>query len=381
MAISKYRFLLLLAILAVCTNGWTECQAGVDTCSCCPACKCGENCSCDATNRCHENCNCGVSNPCNETTKYNESYQEERILSYQYLPSSCQTDSSEADLFDTPCAHSDCVYGHRVGLGGVWLPECPPLFRPFVADPHQLTYSVGWRFNDKALSKNVIDVSYYDSFPVYRWFNVGIGCMRGDLQFDVEGCLWANFDPMTFSAPLIDADYYVGFPLTYAFGNWSFRLRGYHISTHIGDEFLLNHPEFDRKNPSAEYLDFFVSNSITEDIRLYGGIGYILDQDDSFKCKRVYGAIGFEVRLFEIAFWDCRDRIVGKPYLGAHFRISGDYKNHLDSTYVLGYEWQKLSGLQRCFRVFVQYHDGYSAEGQFCRLATNYFSIRATYGF
>jgi hypothetical protein len=356
----RYRFLLLLAMLAMSSYGWMESEEK-GSCRCCKDCDCGKSCKCNAKKSCHEACDCG------------------KVLSYHYIPASCQTD--ESVNCDIPCPDNDCIFGHQYGLDGIWLPECPPLFRPFVADPHQLAYSVGWRFNDNALSKHVIDVSYYDSLPIYRWFNIGYGCIRGDLQLDIEGCLWANFDPMTFSAPLIDADYYVGFPLTYAFDNWSFRLRGYHISTHIGDEYLLNHPIFDRKNPSAEYVDFFVSNNITEDIRLYGGVGYILDQDDSFICKRFYGAVGFEVRLFEFAYWDYSDRIVGKPYLGAHFRYTGDYRNHLDATYVLGYEWQKLSGLQRCLRLFILYHDGYSAEGQFCRFPTSYFSVRATYGF
>lgn len=77
----------------------------------------------------------------------------------------------------------------------------------------------------------------------------------GDMEFGVEGAVWAVFAPLDESSPLIDADYYVGFPLVYAFDNWQFRLRGYHVSTHLGDEFLLNHPGFDRRNPSAEYLD------------------------------------------------------------------------------------------------------------------------------
>lgn len=286
----------------------------------------------------------------------------------------------EASDADRACAcFNDCVYAHHVGLSGIWFPECPPLFRPFVADPRQLTYSVGWRFNDQAITKNVIDVSFADIFPVYRWMDVG--CFHGELEFSLEGGVWAIFDPMTFSAPLIDADYYVGFPLTYAFGNWAFRLRGYHISTHIGDEFLLNHPEFDRRNPSAEFLDFFVSYYVTQDIRVYGGIGCVLSQDDSFKCSRVYGEAGMEVRLFEIAYWDFCDRLYGAPFMGMHFRYRGDYENHLDQTYVLGYEWGKFSGLERRLRLFLEYHDGYSPDGQFCRIATNYFSIRISYGF
>ena len=50
--------------------------------------------------------------------------------------------------------------------GGIWMPEDPPLFRPFIADPRQLTYSVGWRFNDNAATKNVIDVSFVFFFNI-----------------------------------------------------------------------------------------------------------------------------------------------------------------------------------------------------------------------
>lgn len=303
------------------------------------------------------------------------------IGSQGFAEECCENDCGPYYGYDCGGAYpdNDCVYGHEAGLCGIWMPECPPLFRPLIADPRQITYSVGWRFNDQAITKNNIDVSYYDSFAVYRWFNVG--CFHGDLQLDIEGCLWALFDPMTFSAPLINADYYVGFPLTYAFGPWSFRLRGYHISCHIGDEFLLNHPGFDRRNPSAEFIDFFVSNQITDDIRLYGGVGYVLECDDSFDTSRYYLAVGTELRLYEIGFVNCRDRLYGAPIFGMHFRWCPDFKNHIDATYVLGYEWGKMSGLQRRLRLFIEYHDGYSAEGQFCRIPTSYFSTRISYGF
>ena len=99
--------------------------------------------------------------------------------------------------------------------GGIWMPDDPPLFRPFMADPRQVCYSVGWRFDDDALVQNVIPVSFGDSFAVYRWCNVGP--WNGQLQIDLEGALWAVFDPCYESAPLMNADYYVGVPITYAF--------------------------------------------------------------------------------------------------------------------------------------------------------------------
>ncbi len=56
---------------------------------------------------------------------------------------------------------------------GIWLPEDPVLFKPLIANPREVDYSVGWRFNDRTLDKNIIDVSFGDIITFYRWLNVG----------------------------------------------------------------------------------------------------------------------------------------------------------------------------------------------------------------
>ena len=277
------------------------------------------------------------------------------------------------------CYGRDCQHAHECGYSGVWLPEDPPLFRPFVADPRQLTYSAGWRFNDRAINKNVIDVSFFDSLGFYRWCSMWP--FGGEMQIGIDGGLWAIFDPFGESMPLVNADYYVGIPLTYRCGKWSFRLHFYHISSHIGDEFLLQNPDFDRKNPSAEYLEFFASYDWTEEIRVYYGLGYVVSQDESFECDRFYTEGGVELRIPKLGFVCYPQNIFGAPFFGMHYRYRGDYKNHVDATYVLGYEFGKLCGLCRKLRLFVEYHDGYSSEGQFCQEATNYFSVRGEYSY
>ena len=264
-------------------------------------------------------------------------------------------------------------------LWGIIMPESPPLYRPMMADPRQLTYSVGWRFNDKAIERNIIPVSFYDRFPILRWSN--LWRWRGELQIELEGGLWAIFDPLHFSSPLVDADYYVGVPISYAFDNWVFRLRGYHISTHIGDEYLLNHPHFDRKNPSIEAFDFFVSNQFNQDVRLYGGIGFNACQDDSFRTGKLYLQAGLELRVFELGYYSPCNKLYGVPIFGMNFFYQSHFKNHINQTYVLGYEWGKTSGLKHRMRVFMEYHDGYSLDGQFSKDATHYFSLKASYGY
>lgn len=266
-------------------------------------------------------------------------------------------------------------------LIGGWLPESCPFFPHFMADPREITYSVGWRFHDQVLENNIIDVSFADALPIYQWWNVWK--WKGTLRIELEGALWAVFDPCHESSPLIDADYYVGIPITYGIGRWSARLRLYHISTHMGDEFLVeNLPKgFERLNPSAEYLDLFISNYITDDIRLYAGVGAVLEQDESFRCGRYFIEGGAEVHLAEVQYVNKCSKFYAMPIFGMHFRYKKDFKNHVDATYILGYEIGKLYGLCRKLRVYMEYHDGYSLEGQFSKRPTSYFSLRTSYGY
>jgi len=265
------------------------------------------------------------------------------------------------------------------GLWGVWLPDEGPLFKPLMASPRQLTYSGGWRWNDQALTKNVIPISFADNIAFIRWCNVWP--FGGQLQLNLDGGIWAVFDPVHESAPLLNADYYVGIPIEYAIGRWVFRLRPYHISSHLGDEFLINHPGFDRKNPSAEYLDFFVSNQLTDEIRLYGGLGWVIQHDKSFDSGNTYVEAGVEIKLFRYGFFDPCQHLYGTPFFAMDFLYLNTYSKHIDSTYVLGYEWGKLAGCQRKMRVFIEYHDGYNIDGQFCKTASSYFSVRLSYGY
>lgn len=248
-----------------------------------------------------------------------------------------------------------------------------------MADPRQPNYSVGWRKNDRVLVRNVIDISFWDTIPIYRW--VDILPWGGDLQIDLEGGVWGCFDPLHDSSPLINADYYVGIPLTYAFNRWEFRLRAYHISCHIGDEFLLNHPAFNRRNPSNEYIDFTASYDLTEAIRLYGELGWVVAEDDSYHIGRYYVEGGMELRFHELGFIDCYEQIYGLPIYAMHFRWrTHDFKRHCDATYILGYQFGKITDCH-VVRFFLEYHDGYSLEGQFQKEPTHYLAFRMSYGY
>lgn len=285
----------------------------------------------------------------------------------------------EAQEFEGRCDH--CELGCPCGLQPHFelLPACAPLFRPFAADPRQVTYSVGWRFGDQLFNPHTAPVSFGNHVAFFR-INNPWGC-PGALQLELEGGVWALFEHCDHIAPLDNADYYVGLPLVYCHGSWKHRLRLWHLSSHLGDEFMVEHPQFVRTNPSAEYLDYFLSYEPSPCLRLYGGLGVILRSDETHPCKRFYAEYGGEwrYRWGNICF-PC-SRIHGRPFFACHFRSYEDNNFDFDGTFVAGYEFTKCAGCYKRLRIFGEYHNGFSVEGQFNRLHTDYFALRLSYGY
>lgn len=262
---------------------------------------------------------------------------------------------------------------------GIWLPQMTVLFQPLVADPRQVTNSAALRFNDKAIGKHVGAVSFGDEFIVYRWLD--LWKWHGDLEWGVEAGVFAVFDLDHPEACHTNTDFFVAGLLNYALDRTSFRFRLWHLSSHLGDEFLLSlpNPHAHRKNLSDEGVDLFISYQFCRPVRLYAGIGDIFDRDKSFPEKPIYFEFGTEIRVFGER--DCFNKLYVQPFLAMHFRTWQEHNWSLDQTYCLGVEWSKLQGVGRKFRIFGEYHDGFSKEGQFCKFRTHYAAVRLEYGF
>ena len=134
-------------------------------------------------------------------------------------------------------------YVEQPRVSGVWFPQSTVLFPPLVADPRQPVNSAALRVGDKVCGDVCAAVSLGDDFPIFRWINVWP--VHGDMQIGIEAGIWSVFNysnipnkPKHETCELVNTDYLVGIPATYAFDAWSFRFRIYHISSHLGDEFL-----------------------------------------------------------------------------------------------------------------------------------------------
>lgn len=272
-------------------------------------------------------------------------------------------------------------YVNRPRVRGIWFPQTTELYQPMIADPRSATYSIGYRGGDRVISKNVIYVSLGDDFPIFRWLDV----FSGDLQIGIEAAIWSVFDVdvkppnINGGTALVNTDFYVGIPLTYAINSWSFRFRVYHLSSHLGDEFLVNHPGFNRVNPSYEAIDFFSSFQASDAFRVYFGPGLILHSDKSFPMERVYVEYGAEARFLGKKIY--YHRLYGNCIVGVFFRNWQVLHWNMDSTWVAGYEISKLQGVGRKMRILASFHNGYSLEGQFFKRKTTYGTIGFEYGF
>lgn len=278
------------------------------------------------------------------------------------------------------------AYVAQPHVSGVWFPQSTVLFAPLVADPRQPVNSAALRIGDKVIGDIVAAVSLGDDFPIFRWLN--IWRWNGDLQIGIEAGIWSVFNfsnvpnrPKHETCELVNTDFLVGVPITYAFDRWSFRFRVYHISSHLGDEFLVNDPDFlhKRKNPSMEAVDFFTSYQFSSHFRGYFGPGVVFHSDPSFKIKPLYVEYGLELRLLGTKLY--YHRLYGTPFFAIHLENWQQRHWDLDMTFKMGYEISKLQGIGRKMRVYVDYHHGYSYEGQFFNKRTQYGELGFSWGF
>lgn len=140
-------------------------------------------------------------------------------------------------------------------VGYVPLPR-GDVFCPLVADPkgaHSFVSVLRESTDTGAvtLAANIASVGIGDMYGLGRWN----GARAGDgVQFSLSAGVLAQFDLGTSSYDLLNADYFVGLPVTIRSGAVSARLRVYHQSSHLGDEYLLREPpdRRDRENLSFE---------------------------------------------------------------------------------------------------------------------------------
>ena len=174
-------------------------------------------------------------------------------------------------------------------------PETTPfpvsgLFLPLLADPKQPQFFVSYRrYETPVETVNMGAVGFGESFGFYRQEGKRLG---DGLQISIAGGLLAQFNMDTPSSDLVNADYVIGIPITYRRDPLSMRLRIYHQSSHLGDEFLLNvKPE--RVNLSFESIELLAAYQIRNWRGYFGGEYLFSREPDDLKPGGLHGGMEF----------------------------------------------------------------------------------------
>ena len=242
-----------------------------------------------------------------------------------------------------------------LGLTGGMVPfPAGDPFRPLLADPKQPQFFVSLRRYDTAVDKLTIGaVGYGENFGLYR----RQGARPGDgLQVGVGGALFAQFDMNAPSTDLINADYTIGLPITYRKGDWSGRLRIYHQSSHLGDEYLLR-VEPERVNLSFESLEFLASHD-WQRWRVYGGGELLLRREpEDLKRGGLHGGLEYHGKTMIAGF----GRLVG----GLDIKSWHQNDWNADTSLKFGVEFGRPDPGGRRFRIMAEGYKGHAPHGQF----------------
>jgi len=261
----------------------------------------------------------------------------------------------------TPAADAPAA----AGSGNRFLPV-GELFWPLLADPKQPQFYVSVRnyyVADESITAAA--VAYGETFGLYRWQRP-----PGAWQVSLAGALFAQFNLEAPSQDLVNADYTIGVPITYRRGAYSGRLRVYHQSSHLGDEFLLrNQPE--RINLSFESLELLASREWLR-WRGYAGGEYVFHREPGeLRPGGLHG--GVEYRGATHGIWH--------PVLAADLKSWDEFDWSAEISIVAGVELGSGSPDRRRLRLLAEAYHGHSPHGQFFAQRMSYLGLGVYLGF
>jgi hypothetical protein len=254
--------------------------------------------------------------------------------------------------------------------GAVWLPD-GDVFTPPIAGPREVRSQVAYErlHADQLGTFNLASVAFGDGIGIVRW-----PCGGDDaVQLGLSGAVFAQFNMDTPSHDLINADYVIGVPLSARFSDWSGRLRLYHQSSHLGDEFILdeNQQPINRINLSYEALELIAAYQWRW-FEFYGGPSRIIHTETPLAKNRVEAGVNY----FSDPIGLGSARLVGGFDYGSWQETDWD----ADLSAKFGIEFNPNGG-RRILRILIDWYHGHLPFGQFYPLEGDYYGIGFTLNF
>lgn len=172
------------------------------------------------------------------------------------------------------------------------------------------------------------------------------------VELGIEGAAFPRLD-MEHDRDLLSADFRVGFPLTFASGPWQIKFAGYHLSSHLGDEYMIRFPDYPRINYSRDALILGAGYYLTENLRLYSEAEWAFYDDGGSQPWAFQFGVDYSP-LRSAGRWS------GTPFLALNGQIREEVDYGGSFTAQAGWQWRGAAS--RLLRMGAQYFVGKSEQ-------------------
>jgi hypothetical protein len=218
------------------------------------------------------------------------------------------------------------------------------IYRSYLAGAKESRFRSVW--NDERSDGGIWDISLGGNVGLLRYGNCGDSRPEG-WQLGIEGAGLVRLD-IDEKRDVMATDYRFGIPITWGDSIHQVKVAYYHLSSHVGDEFLLKTVGFNRLNYSRDVLVLGHSLYPSEDFRVYAEVGYAFYVDVAEPWEFQFGidwAPGGNTGAR------------GAPFaaLNAHLREEVDFGGNFVAQ--AGWAWRRgpATGI---YRIGVEYYNG-----------------------
>lgn len=174
-------------------------------------------------------------------------------------------------------------------------------------------------------------------------------------QLDLEGAALARINPEQHD-DLDAVDFRAGFLSTWRDGRDAYKMGYYHLSSHIGDEFLIRNPGYPRLNYVRDSIIAGWTRDMTLNTSIYAEIAVAFNYEDG--AKPLEFQFGTQYSPYD------RTSPRGAPFAAANIHVRQDFNFETGVNFVTGWQWRGAD-TNHLFRTGLQLYDGPSMQYSF----------------
>jgi hypothetical protein len=213
------------------------------------------------------------------------------------------------------------------------------------------------------------DVALGGHVGIWRYGNCS-ACRPEGWQLDIEG---AGFPRLALGSAreLVSVDFRFGIPLTFRRGRWETKFGYYHLSSHLGDEYMVGEQTLDRINYSRDVIIAGAALRPSANLRLYAETGWAFLADGGSKPWEFQFGIDYSP--------SAPTRVFGAPFFAVNTRLREEVDFGGNVTAQAGLQWRGETG--RLLRTGLHYFNGKSDQYQFFKEHEEQFGFGMWYDF